>query len=83
MKAPAGDVLDLLGRLRIAAATDGGDGGPARRVRRGEAPGAEAAYGKAGEVDSFLVSFVFLLDLLENGDGAFPLGAVGAPAAFL
>src|SRR2546423_1599104 len=46
----------------------------------GEAPGAEAAHGQAGEVDAFLVGLVLLLDLGQDRHGAFAIVAGRAPA---
>src|ERR1051325_270372 len=80
VEAPAGDVLELGRGLRIAAAADGRDGGPAFRMGGGEAPGAEAAHRQAGEVDAFLVGLVVLLDFVEDGEGAFAVIAARPPA---
>jgi len=49
----AGDVLELRGRLGVAAVADRHDRRPALRVRRGQAPGALAAHRQARQINAF------------------------------
>ena len=80
-KGPARDVLDFVGRARIAAAADGGDGGPLVRMRGRQAPRARAAERQAGEVEAFVVDLVGLLHVVENGEGAVGIRPAGFPVA--
>ena len=65
MENPDRNVLDAAGQHRISAAADGGDGGEALRVLRGQVPGAEAAHGEPGEIDAIGIDVIFALNVIQ------------------
>src|SRR5262245_50738 len=83
VKVPAGEVFEFGSGLDVAAAANGGDGGPALGVGGGHAPRAEAPHREAGQILAFVVNFVGFASLVEDGDGALAILGFRLPGPLL
>src|SRR5262249_15509646 len=80
VEGPARQVFDLLSLLGIAATANWDDRGPLFRRRHGVAPCSHSPHRQAGQVDSFRIDRVALLDVFEDRQRQLAAGRTSPPS---